>query len=227
MMGKGNAANALWMRLDNHYCSLIGDLVGMPSGIWEWVDYENGNTADKIPSPLLTAGIHTVTLYGDLREPGVKVSNLLFTRDMTCVPTSNGDSCVGIVSTPTPTLVPTIINTPLLSPTVRLTPTSTNLRDAMPTITTTNLPRGRTNVYYKTTIDVKDATLGDSIRITAKLLPAGLLVKSCTIASGFAGTTASCELSGTPTARGIFYSKFTAIDGSNHRTTKLLKIQIR
>jgi pectate lyase len=225
MMGSGDAANTLWLKFDNLYCVKVGDLAGMPSGIWSWVDYKNGNITEKIPIPLIAAGTHTITLIGNALEPGVKVDRVLFTRDATCVPTGSGDTCIGVVSTPTPTITatPTVTSTP--KPTS--TPTATPVPAASPVITTTYLPSGRRNVFYNTTIIVTDATSGDTLRLTAKMLPLGLSVKTCKLTFGFSGVTAVCTLSGIPRARGTFSSRFTAIDGSNHRTTKLLKIQIR
>lgn len=117
MMGKGDAANTLWVQLDNLYCAKVGDLAGMPSDAWTWVDYQDGVASNKIPSPLLASGMHTIKLIGNVSEPGVAVNRILFTKDTSCVPTGTGDTCIGVVSTPTPSAgVPTSI--PSATPTI-------------------------------------------------------------------------------------------------------------
>jgi hypothetical protein len=113
MMGKGDSANSLFLQLDGLYCVKVGDFAGMPSSTWTWVDYQNGNTATKIPMPLIAAGTHTITLIGNAAEKGVAVRRILLTKDTTCVPVGTGDACVGVVSTPTPTVTPTqVVPTP-------------------------------------------------------------------------------------------------------------------
>lgn len=120
MNGKGDGANTVWLQLDGLYCVKAGDLAGMPANIWTWIDYENGNSADKIPMPILAAGTHTIRIIGNSAEPGVQIDRILLTRDTTCVPTGNGDACIGVVATATPTMLPTSTATP--SPTTSPTP---------------------------------------------------------------------------------------------------------
>ena len=133
MRGQGNAANSLFARLDNTYCVKVGDLDGMPTNSWTWVDYRNGNPSDSIPVAILAAGTHTLTLYGNAAEPGVSVDRVLLTKDTTCVPTGNGNSCIGIVSTPT--AVPTVTGT-------TLTPTPSVSADTTPPAISLNIVDG-------------------------------------------------------------------------------------
>jgi len=144
MKGKGDSANSIWLQLDNLYCVKVGDASGMPSGTWEWVDYTNGNTGAKIPSPLIAAGAHTITLIGNAAEPGVAVDRILLTKDTACVPASTGDACIGVVSSPTSTNSPTATNSPTVtnSPTASHTPIATNapVKTSTPTVTPTATP---------------------------------------------------------------------------------------
>jgi hypothetical protein len=203
----------------------------MPVNTWAWVDYENGNTADKIPMPIIAAGDHTIRLIGNAAEPGVKVDRILLTRDTACIPSGNGDSCIGAISTPTPTpaavstVTPTFTPTPVSVP-VTNTPTPTPAVTG-PVITTGVLPRGTRNSPYMATVTATDGTPGDTIGLTASKLPPGLALGPCSLSSGFSGATATCPLAGTPTAKGNYSSVFTAIDGSGNRAGKTIKIQIQ
>lgn len=99
MKGKGNSANTVWLKLDNLYCAKVGDLNGMPSDTWTWVDYENGSVEDKIPSPLIGTGNHTITLIGNTEESGVSIDRILMTLNSSCTPAASGDNgntCIGI-----------------------------------------------------------------------------------------------------------------------------------
>lgn len=133
MTGHGDNANTVWMQFDNLFCAKVGDLMGMPSGVATWVDYQNGATGDKIPMPLVTAGTHTIKLIGNKKEPSVAVTRILFTRNTSCTPSGNGDACIGIVSTPTPTTP--IPSTTKPNPTVTKSPFATPTRSRAPTPT--------------------------------------------------------------------------------------------
>jgi hypothetical protein len=117
MKGGGDNTKSVWLQLDKLYCVKVGDLAGMPADTWEWVDYQNGNTAEKIPTPLIGTGHHIIKLIGNASEPGVAVDRILMMIDISCVPTGNGDACIDVVNTPTPTAVPpTSTPTPIPTP---------------------------------------------------------------------------------------------------------------
>lgn len=153
MRGQGNAANSVFARLDNTYCVKVGDLDGMPANTWTWVDYRNGDPSNSIPVAILSAGTHTLTLYGNAAESGVSVDRVLLTKDTSCVPTGNGNNCIGIVNTPTaaPTVVPASSPTPTPAPSGDRTPpnVSLNMIDGL------ILPRQR---YYTISATATDAS---------------------------------------------------------------------
>lgn len=67
----------------------VGDAT-IPASTWTWVDYQGGNTASKI-NMTLSAGTHTYTMYG--REDGVELDRVVFSADLNCIPSGNGDNC--------------------------------------------------------------------------------------------------------------------------------------
>lgn len=227
MMGAGDGANSLWLQFDQLYCVKVGDMAGMPTGVWEWVDYMNGNTTQKIPVPIIAAGTHTIKLIGNAAEPGVSVDRMLLTKDMACIPSGNGDACIGIVSTPTPTTQPT--QTPTAIPAAAtLTPTPTPQSATSPTIKTSSLPRGNKNSLYSTTVVATDPTPSDILTMTATGLPSTLTLNSCvTSGTGFGGVTLTCVVSGVPGSKGTFYPEFSVSDSSAHKASRSLRLQVR
>ncbi len=229
MKGNGDSANSLFAQLDGLYCVKVGDLVGMPVGSWVWVDYQNGNTTNKIPMPIIAEGTHTITLIGNAAEPGVAVDRLLFTKDATCIPTGTGDACVGIVSTPTPTLMaPTATGTPIPTPvSATYTPTPT-VSVTAPVFKTTSLPQGKRGAAYNATVVVTDSTPSDTLTVSAIKLPTGLSLTGCTTSGGgFSGVSTTCTISGTPSVRGNFTPTFTAVDAAGHKTSKTYKLMVK
>lgn len=222
MMGRGDGANSLFLQLDSLYCVKVGDLAGMSSGVWEWVDFQNGNTSTKIPMPIIAAGNHTITLIGNAAEPGVAVDRILFTKNTTCTPTGSGDACIGIVSTPTPTVTPTPTQ-PSPTPTTGTALPSTT----KPAIQTITLPQGKKSVAYLETVVATDQTPSDVLSMKATGLPRGLTLGNCTqTGSGFGGTTITCAISGFPARRNTYYPKFTVTDKVGNSTTRALKLQV-
>jgi hypothetical protein len=100
MQSMGDSANSYWLQIDNNCGVDVGDLNGMPTGIWTWVNYQDGNTASKT-SLSLTQGNHTIKLIG--RENNTKLDKVLLTNDPSCVPTGFGDNCPAVAVNPTPT----------------------------------------------------------------------------------------------------------------------------
>jgi hypothetical protein len=96
-----SANNAISAKFDNGASAKIGDFA-IPANTWTWVDYENGNTADKATFNLV-AGTRKITITGI--EKGVKVDKFILT-DTSCIPTGNGDNCTVVVPPPTTDLPP-------------------------------------------------------------------------------------------------------------------------
>lgn len=106
LMGHGDAANTVWVQLDDLYCVKAGDIAGMPQNVWTWVD-------STIPNPLLSAGSHTIRVIGNPNEPGVGFDRMIVTKDLSCVPTGDGGACIGVTVMPTPTQTPVPTPTPV------------------------------------------------------------------------------------------------------------------
>ncbi len=87
--------NAVQAQIDNGVIVKLGD-GGLPSGTWSWIDYKNGDTANKA-SFALNAGSRKVTITGV--EKGVKVDRILLT-DETCKPVDMGENCATPVTEP-------------------------------------------------------------------------------------------------------------------------------
>jgi hypothetical protein len=121
MQSTGDNANSYWLQIDNNCGVNVGDLNGMPTGVWTWVNYQDGNQTSKI-SMNLTQGIHTIKLIG--REINTKLDKVILVNDPSCVPTGFGDNCPAV--NPSPTAVP--INNP--SPSPSLSPLPTHAPDA-------------------------------------------------------------------------------------------------
>ena len=227
MSGKGDGANTIWLQLDNLFCAKVGDLAGMPKDSWIWVDYQNGDVNSKIPFPIIGTGHHIVKLIGNGSEPGVSVDRILMVVDATCVPTGNGDACVGLQSTPTPTPIPTPNPTITLAPTTaQAVPGKKNAVTDGPTILTTQFPDGFVGTAYSATIEVSDPTPSDTLSLSSSGLPDGISLSGCQIVAGFGGTMMTCTLSGTPTIRGNFRPKFTVVDKSGASASKTINLRI-
>jgi hypothetical protein len=223
MLGKGDNANSVWLQLDKLYCVNVGDLAGMPADTWEWVDYQNGNTADKIPTPLIGTGHHIIKLIGNASEPGVAVDRILLMIDASCIPTGNGDACIGIVNTPTPTPVPP---TPTPTP-VPPTPTPIPINAAPPQIVTTSLPKAKRNISYSTAVIARDSTISDILGMTATNLPSGLAIPPCSQTTGLGGTTLTCPIVGITKNKGTYFPMFRVTDAMGHTTSKRIKLQVQ
>jgi len=227
MMGKGESANSLWLQLDKLYCVKVGDFAGMPAGTWEWIDYQNGEPGNKIPTPLIGTGHHILKLIGNASEPDVAVDRILLMIDASCIPTGNGDACVGLVSTPTPTPVPP---TPTPTPTPIPIPTNTapSKKNSIytPKIITTSLPKAKRNIYYSTVVIATDSTISDILGMTATNLPVGLAIQPCSQTTGLGGTTLICSIVGIPIAKGTYFPMFSVIDAMGHKTSKSIKLQV-
>jgi len=93
--------NSYWLQVDSECGVVVGDSA-IPANTWTWVDYKDGTSTSKITINL-SAGSHTVKMIG--RETDVKLDRLIFTTDLTCIPTGTGDNCSGSGGDPTPPTV--------------------------------------------------------------------------------------------------------------------------
>ncbi|HEX3082739.1 MAG TPA: hypothetical protein VHQ86_05845, partial [Candidatus Saccharimonadia bacterium] len=115
MYSPSSGNDAMYLQVDNTYCSITVGNAAVTAGTFTWVDYQSGSVSNKI-NMSLSAGNHTVELAG--LDTGVGVDKVLFASDTACTPTGDGSNCVGAAATPTPTAGATV--TP--SPTVVVTP---------------------------------------------------------------------------------------------------------
>ncbi len=126
LMASSDSSNAYYLQIDSNCPVVVGDLIGMAANSWTWVDYKDGNTGTKLRLTL-TTGAHTVKMIG--KDLGTKLDKIIFVSDQTCVPSGNGDNCLGS-SLPTPTATSTSSPTasPTASPTFSPTPSPTPLK---------------------------------------------------------------------------------------------------
>lgn len=93
------------LEIDGNKCYTVGG-GNLQTNTWIWVAHQNGNTASKIDVSL-AQGTRPIKLIGN--KPNVKIDRLIFTSDLACVPTGNGDNC----NTPSDPNAPTVrITTP-------------------------------------------------------------------------------------------------------------------
>jgi acid phosphatase len=156
MRSPENAGNSYWLQVDNSTCFLVGNSGTITD--WTWINYYNGNNSQKVTLNL-TTGVHDVKLIGN--APDLDLDKIIFTSDLTCVPTGiAGNECVGVSPTvtrvPTPTVIPsatvaptptsTPIPTPLPSEVPPMTPTPSPTRVPTPTITPAPVVSGYTTI---------------------------------------------------------------------------------
>ena len=109
-----STVNSYYLQIDTDCPIVVGDNGAMPSREWVWIDYKDGADSNKI-SVSLSAGVHNVKLIG--REGGVRLDRLIFSSDLSCIPSGTGDNCVlGSASSPTPAPSPPPEPTPTSSP---------------------------------------------------------------------------------------------------------------
>lgn len=99
MQASSSSNDSYILQIDENICGVIVGDTSVPTNDWKWVDYQAGNTGNKI-NVNLTAGQHTVKLIG--REDSVKVDKLLFLTDTSCEPTGFGEDCETTEDTTSP-----------------------------------------------------------------------------------------------------------------------------
>jgi hypothetical protein len=133
-----SAKYAIWSRImapntnAASYYLVIDDQCGIKVGgnslrtyAWTWVGYSDGLPANRVILDI-TKGSHVVKLIGD--SPNLGVDKVIFTPDMSCVPTGSGSNCNQVI---TPTVVATASGTPTTSQTGTTVPTGA----VIPTVT--------------------------------------------------------------------------------------------
>ena len=79
------------MDIDNGTsCYNVGANTSIPINAWEWINYNDGSTANVIKATL-SQGSHTFKLTGT--AAGVSVDRIVALSDASCVPTGTGDNC--------------------------------------------------------------------------------------------------------------------------------------
>ncbi|HSX31874.1 MAG TPA: Ig-like domain-containing protein, partial [Candidatus Saccharimonadales bacterium] len=81
--------NTYLLEIDGNKCYTVGG-GSIATNSWVWVSHQGGNTSSKI-DVALAAGTRPVKLIGN--KPNVKIDRLVFTSDLSCTPTGNGDNC--------------------------------------------------------------------------------------------------------------------------------------
>ena len=89
------------LQVGNQCNVLVGGANGSTTQ-WQWINYRDGNTNNKVSVQLEQGKAYTIHLAG--RENGVKVDKLLLSLDPNCVPTGLGDNCSAPVEQMTGTL---------------------------------------------------------------------------------------------------------------------------
>lgn len=141
--------NSYLLEIDGGTCYTVGGNSALPLNTWVWVDYQSGNTTNKINTASLTAGNHTVKMIGN--SDGVLLDRLIFTQDTTgsnCnPPTGTGDACANPVN-----VAPTV--TLSANPTSGIAPLNTTLTavpaDSDGTVKSVEFFRGSTSLGIKT-----------------------------------------------------------------------------
>src|SRR5215217_1567158 len=90
MMAPNTKRNSYWLQIDDACGINVGDSDTITPNTWTWVAYEDGDTTQTITRDL-AQGVHTIKLVG--REPNVRVDNLVFAKDLSCVPVDTGANC--------------------------------------------------------------------------------------------------------------------------------------
>ncbi|HSX29232.1 MAG TPA: Ig-like domain-containing protein [Candidatus Saccharimonadales bacterium] len=115
--------NTYLLEIDGNKCYTVGG-GSIATNSWVWVAHQNGNTASTI-DVALAQGSRSIKLIGN--KPNVKIDRLVFTSDLSCTPTGNGDNC----NVPSDTSAPAVrITAPAadasVSGTVNMTATATD-----------------------------------------------------------------------------------------------------
>ena len=97
IMAPDTTKNSYVLQIDGDCGTIVGDSA-IAANSWTWVDYKDGTTSSKITQSF-TSGTHTVKMIG--RESNVRLDRVIFTTDLTCIPTGTGDNCTGTNPPPT------------------------------------------------------------------------------------------------------------------------------
>ncbi len=94
-----SANNAVLLKIDSTSCYNVGGSSSLPTGSWQWVNYNDGSSSNAI-SLSLTAGSHTFQFVGTYA--GVEVDRVLAVPGISCTPTGTGDNCTTVMPPSTP-----------------------------------------------------------------------------------------------------------------------------
>lgn len=130
-MTPNSTSNSYYLQVDSQCAIVVGDDQTLPVNTWVWVDYKDGITTNSIVVNL-ASGTHVIKLIE--REPGLKVDKVLFSSNLSCIPTGLGGNCT-VQPTATVTVAPTTTLAPTATPTIPIpTPTTPISITATPTL---------------------------------------------------------------------------------------------
>ena len=126
-------ANSFWLQFGTQCGMKIGDnSSAIPANTWTWVDFQNGDTAQKVTTTFSSSGTQVLKLTGNEANVGVDKIVILDSTN-TCIPTGLGDNCAAVATATLTGTAPTSPLTPIPSgtgSTVSLTPTADAYVDA-------------------------------------------------------------------------------------------------
>lgn len=85
-----SAGRAYLLQIDGHCAIEVGG-TGLTSDAWTWVNWRDGRLDVPVAIDKLTAGQHTVRIFG--ADPNVGLDRLLLTTDGNCRPQAADDTC--------------------------------------------------------------------------------------------------------------------------------------
>ncbi|HSW98346.1 MAG TPA: Ig-like domain-containing protein [Candidatus Saccharimonadales bacterium] len=160
MKAGGSTANSFNMDVDGGACYQVGG-ANTSSTAWTWVNYQGGNTANKVQQSL-GQGAHTIKMYGT--QAGVEVDRIIAVSDLSCVPTgTDGTNCNNPGDTTSPTVA---LTAPAANVTVSgATDISANATD--------NTQVAKVEFYVNSTLVNTDTTAPYTYKWDTSLLPNG------------------------------------------------------
>lgn len=105
VMIPSSSVNTIMLEVDGGNCYNVGGNSSLPTGSWQWVDYQNGATSTPIQVTFSTTGNHTFKFISD-QGAGIGVDEVLLVSpsDSCQPPTSTGSNCETVTGNPTVSL---------------------------------------------------------------------------------------------------------------------------
>ncbi len=182
--------NEILMQIDDTTCNIAVGGASLTANTWTWVDYQAGTTTNKF-NVTLSSGNHTVVMAG--KDDNVMVDRVVFTQDMSCVPTGTGDNCANPPDTTAPVVAITSpANNATIAASTQVTATASD--DVAVTKVEFYLDGALvgtdTNSTYNYTITPASLTLGSHALVARAYDAAGNTANSSTLTFTVPDTTA-------------------------------------